>query len=271
MAVTIVTGKARFRGDNDNMKMIKGSRVVYAKPRVKQGKGLTQIIKKVIASQVETKYIARDVLFNTSFNSPVVSTSELYSCIPAMAQGTTSSTRDGQKVSPKTCRIRGTIALASDDKTADIVAYMYVFTSKKFKNYDSLIASFNVNEMLDDGQSGTTSPTGQALVALYPVEKEQITLLSKKQFHLQKGFGFQNSGGSSDNGVGGGSSTLRNFDIKIKCPAHLMYSDQTTPSHATNFAPVVCFGYYHTDGTSPDILNQAIVVNMRSELYYDDA
>jgi len=250
------------------LKVVKKSK---SKTKVVASKALTTAIKKVISRENETKYLARDVLFNTAFNSAVSSTSELYSCLPAMATGILSSQRVGQKVTPKSCRIRGTVALASDDDTADIVVYMYVFTCKKYKNYDAVIANFNVNEMLDDGQSGTTSPTGQALVAMYPVEKEQIRLLSKKQFHLQKGYGLQNGGGSADNGVGGGSSTLRNFDIKIKCPAQLLYSDQTTPSHATNFAPVVCFGYYHTDGTSPDVLNQAIVVNMRSELYYDDA
>jgi len=234
-------------------------------------KALTQAIKKVISRENETKYLARDVLNNVSFNSPVASTSELYSCLPAMEMGTLSSQRIGQKVTPKSCRIRGTIALASDDDTADIVVFMYVFTAKKYKNYDALIANFNVNEMLDTGLSGTTSPTGFALTALYPPEKEQIRLLSKKQFHLQKGYGIQNGGASADNGVGGGSSTLRNFDVKIKCPTQLLYSDQLSISHATNFAPVVCFGYYHTDGTSPDILNRAIVVNMRSELYYDDA
>jgi len=229
------------------------------------------VIKKVISRENETKYLARDVLNDTPFNSAVTSTAELYSCLPAMQPGILSSQRIGQKVTPKSARIRGTIALASDDDTADIVVYMYVFTCKKFKNYPQILANFNVTDMLDNGLSGTTNPTGFALTALYPPEKEQIRLLSKKQFHLQKGYGIQNAGGSADTGVGGGSSTMRTFDIKIKCPSQLLYDDSTAPSHATNFAPVVCIGYYHTDGTAPDVLNQAIVVNMRSEIYYDDA
>lgn len=229
------------------------------------------MIKKVISREQETKYCALDVVNNVLFNSAVVSTSELYSCLPAMQVGTASSQRIGQKVTPRMCRIRGTIALASDQLTADVVAYMYVFTSKKFKNYPALIASFAVTDMLDDGQSGTTNPTGTALVAQYPPEKEAIRLLSKKEFHLQKGYGFQNGGGATDTGVGGGSPTLRHFDIKIKCPASLTYDDSTSQTHATNFAPVVCFGYYHTDGTAPDVLSRVIAINMRSELFYDDA
>jgi len=247
--------------------------VVRAKktPKV-ASKALTTAIKKVIAKEVETKYLARDVLNETLFNSPVVSTAEVYSCIPSMQVGVLSSQRIGQKVTPKSCRIRGTIALTTDEETADIMAVMYVFTSKKYKNYPALVSNFQVTDMLDNGLSGTTNPTGFALTALYPVEKEQIRLIAKKQFHLQKGAGFQNgSAGIGNEGVGGGSSTVRMFDIKIPCPATLLYDDSTSPSHPTNYAPVVCIGYYHTDGTTPDILNRAVVVNMRTELYYDDA
>ena len=232
---------------------------------------LTAAIKKVIARENETKYLARDILNNVLFNSPVSSTSELYACVPAMGVGTSSSERIGQTCRPRSCHIRGTVGLASDQLTADVMVYMYVFTTNKFKSYPTLVSNFNIGDMLDTGLSSTTNPTGTALVATYPPEKEAIRLLSKKTFHLQKGFGFQNQGGATDTGVGGGSSTMRHFNIKIKCPVTLKYDDSVAPSHANNFAPVVCFGYYHTDGTSPDILTRAISVNLRSELYYDDA
>jgi len=239
--------------------------------KVRAAGGLTKYIKKVIASEQETKYLARDTLNEVSFNSAVTSTSELYTCVPAMGVGTNSSERIGQTVKPRSCHIRGTIGLTSDQLTADIMVYMYVFTSNKFKNYPTLVSNFSVNDMLDTGLSSTTNPTGFALVATYPPEKESIRLLNKKTFHLQKGYGFQNSGGATDTGAGGGAPTMRHFNIKIKCPATLKYDDSVAPSHATNFAPVVCFGYYHTDGTSPDVVNRAITINMRSELYYDDA
>jgi len=225
----------------------------------------------VIARESETKYVARDVLNSVLFNSPVASTAELYACIPAMEVGTASSMRIGQKVTPKSLRIRGTLSLASDILTADIVAFMYVFTTKKYKSYPTLISNFSVFDMLDTGLSGTTNPTGFPLTAMYPAEKEQIRILSKKTFHFQKGYGLQNGGAAAELGFGGGSPTIRSFDIKIPTPAHLLYDDSVAPSQPTNYAPVVCFGYYHTDGTSPDILSRILCVNLRSELYYDDA
>jgi len=232
---------------------------------------LTTAIKKVISSQIEDKYCSLDFLNDTLFNSAVTTPSELYPCLPPIEKGDGSHQRQGQEVTPKYLRIRGTIALADDDLTADIMAYMYVFTTKKFKYIPDVVSLFVPTNMLSTGQGTTTNPTGFALVAQYPPEKEQITLLNKKQFHLIKGFGEQNGGGAGALGVGGASNTIRSFDIKIKCPAKFKYDDTNGPRFPTNFAPVVCFGYYHTDGTIPDVLNRALNVNMCSQLVYEDA
>jgi len=238
------------------------------------GKGkssLTKVIKKVLSSQVEDKYCAIDMLNNVLFNSAVTTPSELYPCLPAIEKGDDSWQRNGQEVAPKHLRIRGTIALADDVLTADIVAYMYVFTTKKFKYIPEVVSLFVPTSMLTTGQGGTTNPTGTALVSMYKEEKEQITLLNKKQFHLMKGYGSQNGGSTGDTGVGGSANTLRMFDIKIKCPAKFKFDENNGPRYPTNFAPVVCFGYYHTDGTVPDSLNRALNVNMSCQLTYEDA
>jgi len=233
-------------------------------------KALTKAIKTVIARESETKFCADNILDNITFNSSVGAPAELYTCIPQMSVGTTNSQRIGTEVTPKSLRVKGTVALTSDDSTADIVAFMYIFTSKKFKHFPNVQSTFDVNSMLDNGRSGTENPRGTALNSLLPPNKEAIRVLSHKKWHLQKGYGLQNAGTGIDVSVGGGSPTLRTFDVKIKCPK-LKYDDGFALAFPNNFAPVICFGYYHTDGTSPDILNQAIVVNASAQLYYDDA
>jgi len=233
---------------------------------------LTKVIKKVIASEQETKYRNEDPLINALFNSAIASTNELYACVPRIERGTEAHMRIGNTVSPKTCKIKGTISCAFDTLTSDVVVVMYVFTSTKFKFYPDLQANFNVANMLDDGNGSTLSPTGSMHVMNnYPADKQHIRLLAKKSYHLQKGYGSQNGGASSETGVAGGSATFRTFDIKIKCPKTLKYDDNNGLRYPTNFAPVVGFGYYHTDGTSPDALSRVVCINMSSQLYYDDS
>jgi len=240
--------------------------------RAPKAKSLTQIIKKVIASESETKYRNEDPLINALFNSAIASTNELYACIPRVERGDEAHMRIGNSITPKTCKIKGTISCAFDTLTSDVMVVMYVFTSVKFKFYPDLQANFNVANMLDNGNGSTISPTGSMHVMNnYPADKQHIRLLAKKSFHLQKGYGSQNGGSSTETGVGGGSQTIRNFDIKIKCPKTLKYDDDNGGRYPTNFSPVVGFGYYHTDGTSPDALSRVVCVNLSSQLYYDDA
>lgn len=226
---------------------------------------------KVMDDRIENKYVSVEPLINALFNSPIASTNELYSCIPPLERGTEAHHRIGSSVQPKSLAIRGTVSCAFDALSSDIVVYMYVFTTRKFKFYPDVQANFNIANFLDNGQGGTISPTGTMIVSQFPPAKEHIRLLAKKEFHLQKGYGSQNGGGMSEMGVGGGSTTIRNFDIKIKCPANLKFDDNNGPRYPTNFAPVVGFGYYHTDGTIPDALSRVLVVNMTTQLYYEDA
>jgi len=226
----------------------------------------------VIARESETKYCAVSPLINALFNSAIASTNELYSCVPAIERGTEAHQRIGSSITPRSCHVKGTISCAFDTLTSDIMVVMYVFTTKKFKYFPEILTQFNVADMLDDGQGGNISPTGSMLVMNnFPVAKEHIRLLSKKSFHLQKGYGSQNGGSSSELGVAGGSQTIRTFDVKIKCPTTLKYDDNNGPRYPTNFAPVIAFGYYHTDGTSPDALSRVLCVNATSQLYYDDS
>lgn len=236
----------------------------------KVSKGLRTAIMKVMDDRIENKYISDQPLINALFNSGIASTNELYSCVPPIERGTEAHQRIGNSVQPRSCQVKGTISCAFDTLTSDVVVFMYVFTTKKFKHYPDVQANFNVANMLDNGLGATISPTGSIIASLFPHAKEHITLLAKKEFHLQKGYGSQNGGSSSELGVAGGSHTLSNFNIKIKCPV-LKYDDNNGPRYPTNFAPVVGFGYYHTDGTIPDALSRVVLVNMSSQLYYEDA
>lgn len=228
---------------------------------------LTQKIKKVIAREAETKFVAKNMLNSVTFNSAITSTAELYSCVPPLALGNPSSKKVGQSIQPRSLHLKGAVCLSPDAVTADITVVMYVFTTKKYKNYDALVANFVMTDMLDDGQSSTVNFDGTIARSLYPPEKQQIRLLSKKLFVLRKGHGLQNGG--TDDGVGG-ASTIHRFDVKIKCPQNLLFDDSVGEVYPTNFAPVVGFGYYHNDATIPDVINRAITVNAQSHLYYDD-
>ena len=135
------TAKRKFNQTRKNPKLFTAP-MTKTRATPVASKALTQVIKKVISKEQETKYVARDVLNNVLFNSPVVSTSELYSCLPAMEVGTLSSQRIGQKVTPRSCRIRGTIALTDDDDTADIVAYMYVLLLRSIRTILHLLQVF---------------------------------------------------------------------------------------------------------------------------------
>jgi len=131
--------------------------------------------------------------------------------------------------------------------------------------------------ILRTGTAGLTSEYGGRIVdENLPINTDEFTLLKKFTFNLMSNVGLPNGDtttGNSPNMVP--SYKTLSYTYKVKSP--LKYTPPT-PSTATpagvypnGHAPFWVFGYAHTDGSAPDVLNRDVVISSLSQITYKDA
>ena len=242
---------------------------------------LAPMVKKIARSQalqlLETKYVTqRDngVSFNSAIDGGY---NEMYTLIPKCSQGVGTWQRVEDSIQPLSIRTNWHIALGPVARSTNIRCVLYCLQHKSIKYFPDLQAGYPLTgpDMLKTGSSALTQVySGRVVDENLLINNDEFTLLKKFTFNLIANVGVPNgdtTAGNSPNTI----PSFKNLSYTYKCKRNLKYTPTLAGTASTEFpnghAPFWVFGYSHTDGTSPDVLNRDVLVSYINTMTYKDA
>lgn len=256
-------------------KSVSRPRKVIKKP----SKFLKRTIQTMIAKNVEDK-MAYHSTGNSLvyFNSGINSSGDVLQVLPDVSTGTTENARIGDTVRGKTLVIRGYIQLEKNQEFGDvankrIAVRLMVVSSKKFKAF----ADLQSNAAFSLIQKGGTSSRFEGYISdlFAPINTEQYVKHYDKIHYLSQSYVAQQVGSSTPSVVWSQdiSKGIRFFTIRIPMRGKkLIYSQSSTSDlQPVNFAPILCAGYAHLSGGSPDVIETSVGICYDVTMTYEDA
>lgn len=231
------------------------------------------LVKRLISRSEETKLVCKSIVNKVLFNSGISGANEVYDVLPNLIQGVDNYQRIGDKVTPKSLTVRGTVAINFNEaRSLTPEVHVFIVSHKSKKSYDALNAGTNAgraqiaNELIDAGDGSDIPFDGQVLPTLFPLNRKLLTVHAHKVLKLASSYGAAADQHSSDDTI-----RFKRFAVKIKCPKTLTYDSSISAIHPVNFAPVMMVGYVYPDGSFSEVLTTPVLVTAASTLYYDDA
>jgi len=248
--------------------------VAKAKPSTFRG-----LAKSLIKSAGETKEVAwfsGPVPSNGTFaqagyvnqNAEITSnTTDIQRLIPYIVAGTGDNQRIGERVSPISLNIKGSVSFLkgnvnpSDNtsgRTADIYVVMYFLQHVTLKSYAALTASNDFTQLLKTGENTTVPFNGHVWESQMPVEDAYYRLLKKKKFRLRFTGTQQATGGDPPSNQWVSQSNCHsyraeyNVNLSKYLPAQFKYPESnatTGVNDPTNSSIFMCMGCYQADGS----------------------
>jgi len=260
---------------------------------------LAQAIRKVVNSSSETKQVCwysgngNDGKYSgngsIAHNSLITSTAtDVLRLIPYIVAGTGDNQRIGEKVSPKSLVVTGTLRLddgvingVNAESRDDIVVVLYVLQSTTLKSYTAVAAAPSpgfFNNLLSTGEGLTVPFVGNATEAQMPVENAYFKLLSKKKIRLRYAGAIPGSAsGVPTNAVVSVSNAHSyyadfNFNLSKHLPAKFTYPEANASAlglnDPTNSSIFMAVGFYNMDGQNST--SQFIQIQYTSQLKFKD-
>ena len=212
---------------------------------------------------------------------------DILQIIPEVAEGTDYYQRIGNRISPKSLIVRGSIRLqqvwnvppeSTYTPPINVDVYIYVLQHVMHKDYQSLYNLNNFNELLDVGNGQCVKFDGSYQISKLPVAKQYYRLLQKKKITLRYG-GVMNAGGSTTlTTLSVANAHAWSSDFVLNLTKHLpkvlkypVTADTTQPQdEPTNSSLFWCMGYVdwfqaNTSGANPPVvatLQQTYVSDM---------
>jgi len=235
-------------------------RTTTVSPRVKL------YVKKALARNIENK--AKDVEYTSKNFSSIIDDTSIVNLLPNIQQGTTESTRIGNKIKPKRLSLRMSITLApiSGLITNPSPTYVdiYIFKTKYQNNWDGAISAADMNEFLQN-DSSSQQYTGAVLDGMRPLNTDVFKQCIHKRIMLY-------NAGSAVAHYGATASINPNrmltFNLTGFIKKHWTFDDNVAQCTNDNLYMVV--GTTQTDGASTLTYttgNYQALVNMS----YEDA
>lgn len=225
-------------------------------------------VKRAIARDTENKQIGWAVELDTQHNSGITS-ADCYPLVQQISQGTTAQSRVGDRVKPKSLKIRGVLSFNPDDCTTsqNIYARVLILAQKNIKVGSSVAGGgVDANRLLKPSLVATPESqfAGNTMDLNTPINTELFRVYMDKTIKL-----------TTSVVSGGGWEAMPLYSARwskiIKqLPASFTY-DMGNGDWANNFAPFVAVGYAYSDSTAPDVLTTKLVHNVLSVLDYEDA
>lgn len=181
--------------------------------------------------------------------------------------GTTSNTRLGDRIKPKSLGVSGVIGLNPDynPNNKPMIVTVKILACKDKKTNALVAAGAGMADLLKPNIGGTEQVPwdGSTMRSNFVINKEKFRVYYDKQFRICPG------------SLAGGT---REFDFikwgyvfdQKHMPVSLTF-DEGTGDDANNFAPFLVIGWCYTDGTSGAELTPRLVSNTFSQLSYEDA
>jgi len=241
-----------------------------AKPAV--SKNLRKAITTVMAANVEDKMVIFKYPptsgFSLSMIRPTVSNwgtneSGFVPLIPAIAKGTNSNQRIGDRITPKGLNLALLVtANGTFPSSFDLWLRVMLVTDRGVGSYSvanstspSVIHDTNLLEL---GGGLSKAYTGDTHDNQLKINKNQFITHYDKVIHFQKSTGI----GTYNNSLPAGTTTCATpksawtANIKVPLPKYLKYEDTGVGSYdnyPTNAAPLLCIGYAECSGVFPPV------------------
>lgn len=218
----------------------------------------------MIGKEAENKTRGFNVENGVLHNGPI-SDADVVPIVGSIPEGNASNERLGDRVKPKSLRVRGVIGLNPDynPNNKPMIATVYILSCKDKKTNSAVAAAPGLADLLKPNIGGTEQIPWDGTVqrSTYPVNAEKYRVHYQRQFRIAPG------------SLGGGT---REFDFvkwkysfKTGLPASLTFDEQNGDD-ANNFAPFMVVGWCYTDGTLPDATPR-LISHVSSVLSYEDS
>jgi len=255
-------------------------KAIYKKKYRKPSKAFVKNVQKIIAKKAENKSAVLQI-DNTSFNSAINSSGDVYNLMPSLPQGSDNAQRVGNQVNAKYLDIKGhfqlnavptalTIGIQAAGTillNCRIAIRLMIVTSKIFKNPAYAIANAAggwLPYLLDNGLNDKTFD-GNVKDLYLPINRDAVVVHYDKVLYVNIPMQYQVVSGST---VAPLTGSVRFFRKRINMKKILKYTDLS--NEPQNAAPVLLCGYAHIDGSTPDTLTTACNVSFVSTLSYED-
>lgn len=239
------------------------------KPLVKM---IKNVAAKVASSALETKYVTNNINAIT-FNAPIATGIEQYSCYPTLGPGTGTYQRLGISVNPVSCKNTWIVSLSPVSRSVNIYVDLFVLIDKNNRYYPDVVTS-GAPQLFRTGNSssGTQIYNGFNTDGFRMINQERYTLLKHFRFQLAANVGKANDDTTVGNAPNISVQSAKTLNYFVDCPKVLRYNPNNTSANYPNgHAPFWCLGYSHVDGTPVDVLNQDVTVSHITQMKYKDA
>lgn len=235
--------------------------------------GITDIVKTLLGRKTENKGVGWTIENSVVHNSSI-GTADCQPLIQQIGQldvttGVSSAVqRIGDKIQPKSLRVRGVISLLGNQSTTQtFYVRVLILAQKDIKVGSQVNTAVNsaalLRPMLNTAPGADQvafSGTTQSL--MYPVNADLFRVYYDKIIKVCA---------TNDGAVEENPHRCFTWSYNFKAlPANLTY-DEGNGDWANNFAPFVAVGYAYADGTGPDVATTRIVSNTYSLLTFEDA
>lgn len=234
----------------------------------KTKKAVQKIVKQTIARATENKLIGWLSEINTAHNSPIGAAD----CVPLVQQiatGTSAQQRVGDRIKPKSLRLRGVVSFMTDTANTNQNLYvrLIIASQKNIKVGSEVVAGgVDASHLLRPGYVGGDQIAFSGVTRnLYePLNKDLFRVYMDKVIKLAPAA--ITGGGKEQQPM---YSARYSFRMK-QLPSFLTYDDGNG-DWANNFAPFFCMGYAFSDGQSDLPTYTRLINNCSAFLEYEDA
>lgn len=237
--------------------------------------GVLAIVRKMIDKKISDKRVGFTLENAVAHNSPIGAAD----CIPLVGQigpidsavGNNDQQRLGDKIRPKSLKVRGIIALnpVTQTSTQNLLVRVMLLQEKDIK-VGARVAAGAVdtgNLLSPDYNTGLGADqvpyTGSTASTFRPVNTDKFRVYYDKVFKLCPS---TNATVENSRNCVQWSYTFK----KEKLPATFTF-DNGNGDWVNNFAPFLAIGYAYADGTAPDLVVTKIVSTTDSYLTFEDA
>lgn len=184
------------------------------------------------------------------------------------AAGDTSTQRIGDRIKPKSLRVRGVLSIATNQNTTqNLYVRILILAQKDLKVGSSVTAgNVDVNHLLKPALISApglveTSFSGETHNIYEPVNTDKFRVYYDKVHLICP---------ASNQTVENTKGSYRWSYTFKELPAALTY-DAGNGDWANNFAPFCCIGYAYADGTAPDVATTRLKSTYSSMFTFEDA
>jgi len=254
---------------------MKVTKTVVARPLpMNQQASVLATVRKMLAKNLENKVIGWKVEDGVLHNQPIGASD----CEPLIgeiapidsATGNTSQQRMGDRIKPKSLKVRGIVTLNQTQATASnqpLYVRVIIAQQKDVRNSGNVTTSIDTAHLLHPAFAGVGTDqqafTGATEDLQYPINKNKFKVFMDKIIRLAPVV--------SQTSVEEHPRYTATYKYTFKSlPASLTYDDGAG-NWCNNFAPFIALGYAYTDGSSENSTYTRVKHYCFSQLEFEDA